>query len=69
VRYLLDTNACIAYLTGRSPRVLEQLQCLAAEEVALCSIAIARGLTLVTRNPRELGRVPGLVLEDWETGA
>lgn len=28
--------------------------------------ALARGLTLVTRNTREFGRVEGLRVEDWE---
>jgi tRNA(fMet)-specific endonuclease VapC len=132
LRYLLDTNACIAYLTGRSAGVLEHLQRLSPGDATLCSVvksellygarksaratenlarlqrffepfesypfddeiaavagglrasldragtpigpndllicatALARGLRLVTRNSKELGRVPGLDLEDWE---
>lgn len=31
----------------------------------LAATAVARGLTLATSNVRELGRVPGLVVEDW----
>ena len=31
--------------------------------------ALARGLTLVTRNTREFRRVEGLAVEDWETSS
>ncbi|MFP3940511.1 MAG: PIN domain-containing protein [Thermoanaerobaculia bacterium] len=31
----------------------------------LAAVALSRGLTLVTANLRELGRVPGLLVEDW----
>ena len=31
----------------------------------LAATAVARGLTLTTSNARELGRVPGLAIEDW----
>ncbi len=31
--------------------------------------ALARDLTLVTRNTREFARVPGLRVEDWEGGS
>jgi tRNA(fMet)-specific endonuclease VapC len=35
-------------------------------DVLIAGQAIARGLTLVTHNVREFGRVPGLQIEDWE---
>lgn len=31
----------------------------------LAATAVANGLTLATTNVRELGRVPGLAVEDW----
>ncbi len=31
------------------------------------AIALANTLTLVTHNTRKFSRVPGLLLEDWET--
>ena len=33
----------------------------------IAAIALANNLTLVTHNTREFSRVPGLLLEDWET--
>lgn len=37
-------------------------------DVLVAGQALARDLTLVTRNTREFGRVPGLRVEDWEGG-
>jgi hypothetical protein len=31
------------------------------------AIALANGLTVVTHNTREFRRMPGLLVEDWET--
>ena len=35
-------------------------------DLMIASIALANQLTLVTHNTKEFGRVPGLVLEDWQ---
>lgn len=34
-------------------------------DLLIASIALARGLTVVSHNRSEFGRVPGLVTEDW----
>jgi tRNA(fMet)-specific endonuclease VapC len=34
-------------------------------DVLVAGVALARDLTLVTSNERELGRVPGLLVENW----
>lgn len=36
-------------------------------DVQIAAIAVANGCVLVTHNTREFRRIPGLVLEDWET--
>jgi len=35
-------------------------------DLIIAATALARGCTLVTHNTRELRRVPGLLLEDWQ---
>jgi len=53
--YLLDTNACIEYLNGRSRRVVESLQSKTPEEIVVCSVVKAelRYGAERSRNPRE----------------
>ena len=41
MRYLLDTNVCVDYLTGRFPAVIARLQALRPDEVAISVIAVA----------------------------
>ena len=41
MRYLLDTNACIDYLTGRFPSVGARLESLAPHEVGVSSVVVA----------------------------
>lgn len=41
MRYLLDTNTCIDYLTGRFPSVVERLKSLAPDEVGVSSVVVA----------------------------
>ena len=41
MRYLLDTNVCVDYLTGRYPHVAERLQGAAPADVAVSAIAVA----------------------------
>ena len=37
-------------------------------DLMIGAIALSNGLTLVTKNTREFGRIPGLLMEDWESG-
>jgi len=37
-----------------------------SNDLMIASIALAQGMTLVTHNTSEFGRVPGLPLDDWQ---
>ncbi len=41
MRYLLDTNVCVDYLTGRFPRVIAKLRELRPDDIAISVIAVA----------------------------
>jgi tRNA(fMet)-specific endonuclease VapC len=38
-----------------------------AHDLLIASIALSNNLTLVTHNIQEFSRIPGLIIEDWET--
>lgn len=52
--YLLDTNACIRYLSGRSIPLMQKLRTKPLNSIVICS--------------SEFGRIATLRLEDWELG-
>jgi tRNA(fMet)-specific endonuclease VapC len=62
--YLLDTNACVVYLNGRSRRLIEALQRRTPEDIAVCSIVKAElhyGVQR-SRNPQEsLAKLEGFL--------
>jgi tRNA(fMet)-specific endonuclease VapC len=51
----------------RAEDVFQQLRSIriGAQDLKIASIALARNVTLVTRNRRDFLRIPGLPLEDW----
>jgi tRNA(fMet)-specific endonuclease VapC len=44
-----------------------QGQPIGPNDTLIAAIALANGLTVITHNTSEFGRVPGLLIEDWET--
>ena len=59
-----DLDAAEAY--ARSRFELERIgRPIGERDLLIASIALARGLTVVTHNTSEFGRVPGLTSEDW----
>ena len=69
MRYLLDTNVCVDYLTGRYPCVAERLQATVPADVAVSAIAVAElryGADKSAR-PDANHRVLGMFLGDVAT--
>ena len=61
-----DDRAAEVY--GRIPADLErQGHPIGPNDTMIAAIALANGLTLVTHDTAEFSRVPGLLIEDWQT--
>lgn len=41
MKYLLDTNVCIRYISGRSPKVLQRMRSTPADAIVVCSVVKA----------------------------
>ncbi len=57
-----DSDAAQAH--ARIRRAVRKLP-IGERDLVIASVAVARGLTLVTGNHRDLRRVPDLTLENW----
>jgi tRNA(fMet)-specific endonuclease VapC len=55
-----DTGAATTFYQLQSQRIQ-----LAKMDARIASIALFRGLILLTRNHRDFGKVTGLLIEDW----
>jgi tRNA(fMet)-specific endonuclease VapC len=60
-----DDSAAAEYGRIRA-QLADQGTLIGPNDLMIASIALARGMTLVTHNIREFGRVPDLRLEDWQ---
>lgn len=66
MRYLLDTNACVDYLSGRYPAVVERVQHSSPEDLRLSSVVVAElryGADRSARPKANHSRVDALVAE------
>jgi predicted nucleic acid-binding protein len=56
--FLLDTNACIQHLTGRSSLLEANMMAVGDASIVMCAVVAG-----------EFGRVKGLQVVDWQTAA
>ena len=64
MRYLLDTNVCVDFLTGRYPKVARKLLRLSPADVAVSAIAVAElrfGAEKSARQTENHGRIDALL--------
>jgi tRNA(fMet)-specific endonuclease VapC len=55
-----DSNASLVFVGLVAQRVR-----IATMDLRIASIALSLGLTVLTRNARDFGKVPGLIIDDW----
>ena len=55
-----DSNAALVFdgLVGQRVRI-------GTMDLRIAAIALSQGLTVLTRNARDFGKVPGLVIDNW----
>jgi tRNA(fMet)-specific endonuclease VapC len=66
VRHLLDTNACVDYLTGRYPKLVFRIQNSAPDDLCLSSVVVAElryGAEHSARRRTNHGRIDALLDE------
>lgn len=66
MRHLLDTNACVDYLTGRYPRVVARIQDSSPDDLCLSSVVVAElryGADHSARRRTNHGRIDALLDE------
>lgn len=66
MRHLLDTNACVDYLTGRYPKLVARIQSSAPEDLCLSSVVAAElryGADHSARRRTNHGRIDALLDE------
>lgn len=64
--FLLDTNACVDYLTGRYPKVVARIQKSSPDELVLSSVVVAElryGADHSTRRRTNHARIDALIAE------
>jgi tRNA(fMet)-specific endonuclease VapC len=66
VRHLLDTNACVDYLTGRYPKLVARIQNSPPDDLCLSSVVVAElryGADHSARRRTNHGRIDALIDE------
>jgi tRNA(fMet)-specific endonuclease VapC len=66
VRHLLDTNACVDYLTGRYPKLVARIQSSSPDDLCLSSVVVAElqfGADHSARRRTNHGRIDALLDE------
>ena len=66
ISFPFDRAAAECYAEIRS-RLQREGRLIGGNDMQIAAIALAYGLILVSHNSREFSRVPGLLLEDWQS--